>query len=407
MEIIAIVLAVVVVLLTTLLILNRKPTSDGTLSQAAKSDFQKVVQDSLSQTSEGFLRLAEERYARLSDSGTKELEGKKELIDQQLAAMKSELLKVSDLVQQFEKDREAKFGQLTSLIKFHSEQTATLNSTASSLREVLANSRARGQWGERMVDDVLRTVGFREHINYEKNKTIDGGNTRPDFIFILPDGLKLNMDVKFPLDNYQSYIEVDSEIEKGQHRAAFISDVKSRIREVTSREYIDPEQGTLDYVLLFIPMESIYAFIHEEDPSLIDFSMQNKVVMCSPLSLFAILSMIRQAADNFALQRNSEQVISLFGRFSEEWRKFTDSMDTLGKRLASTQTAFQQLSTTRLRSLERPLKQIEEVRQERGIKPADSTESLPGLFASSEEDNKSTFSDAALDREDETEEARS
>jgi len=155
MEIIAIALAIVVVLLTALLMLNRNPASDGSLSQAAKSDFQKVVQDSLSQTSEGFLRLAEERYARLSDSGTKDLEGKKELIDQQLATMKSELLKVSDLVQQFEKDREAKFGQLTSLIKFHSEQTATLNSTASSLKEVLSNSRARGQWGERMVDDVL------------------------------------------------------------------------------------------------------------------------------------------------------------------------------------------------------------------------------------------------------------
>ena len=406
MEIIAIALAIVVVLLTALLMLNRNPASDGSLSQAAKSDFQKVVQDSLSQTSEGFLRLAEERYARLSDSGTKDLEGKKELIDQQLATMKSELLKVSDLVQQFEKDREAKFGQLTSLIKFHSEQTATLNSTASSLKEVLSNSRARGQWGERMVDDVLRTVGFREHINYEKNKTIDGPNTRPDFIFTLPDGLKLNMDVKFPLDNYQSFIEVDSEIEKIKHRTAFISDVKSRIREVTTREYIDPEQGTLDYMLLFIPMESIYAFIHEEDPSLIDFSMQNRVVMCSPLSLFAILSMIRQAADNFALQRSSEQVISLFGRFTEEWRKFNGSIATLGKQMETTRKTFEQMSTTRVRALERPLKQIEAIRQERGIKSADRTENLPALFASYEEDNSSTFSDIDLDQEDETEEAR-
>jgi DNA recombination protein RmuC len=403
MEIIAVALAVVVVLLASLLLLTRKSLPEGPLSQAAKSDFQKVVQESLSETSESFLRLAEERYTRLSDSGNKELEGKKELIDQQLAAMKSELLKVSNLVQQFEKDREAKFGQLTSQIKFFGEQTATLNSNTASLREVLASSRARGQWGERMVDDVLRSVGFREHINYEKQKTIDGASTRPDFIFILPDGLKLNMDVKFPLDNYQSYIEVESEIEKGRHRSAFISDVKNRIREVTSREYIDPEQGTLDYVLLFIPMESIYAFIHEEDPSLIDFSMRNRVVMCSPLSLFALLSMIRQASDNFALQRNSEQVISLFGRFSEEWRKFTDSMDTLGKRLVSTNNAFQAMSTTRRRALESPLKQIDEVRQQRGIKSADSTEVLPGLFPVYREDSKSAFSREALSQEDEAE----
>lgn len=387
MEIIAATLAIIVVFLLVLVLLNKKSASEGSLSQAITSGVQKVVQDSLSQHSASFLRLQEERFTRLSDSGTKELEGKKELIDQQLKtmgeSMGAQLSKVSDLVLKIEKDREAKFGQLTSQIKFVGEQMSIMSSTTASLREVLASSRARGQWGERMVDDILRTVGFREHINYEKQKTIDGPNTRPDFIFPLPNGQKLNMDVKFPLDNYQNYMEANSEAEKGRHCTAFISDVRDRIREVTSREYIDPEQGTLDFVLLFIPIESIYAFIHEEDPKIIEFSTRNRVVMCTPLTLFAILSMIRQAADNFALQMNSEQVVSLFGRFNEEWKKYIGSVETLGKRLESTQKAFHDMSATRTRALERPLTQIEELRQRRGIKsaaPINGLSILPSAF---------------------------
>lgn len=411
MEIIAATLAIVVAFLLVLLLLNKKTASERSLSQDITSGVLKVVQDSLSQHSEGFLRLQEERFTRLSDSGTKELDGKKQLIDQQLKTMGetmgAQLSKVSDLVLRIEKDREAKFGQLTSQIKFVGEQMSIMSSTTASLREVLASSRARGQWGERMVEDILRTVGFREHINYEKQKTLDGANTRPDFIFPLPNGQTLNMDVKFPLDNYQSYMEANSEVEKSQHRTAFISDVRNRIREVTSREYIDPEQGTLDFVLLFIPIESIYAFIHEEDPGLIEFSTRNRAVMCTPLTLFAILSMIRQAADNFMLQRNSDQVVSLFGRFNEEWKKYAGSVETLGKRLESTQRAFHDMSTTRTRALERPLAQIEEVRQQQGIQSADPINGLPMLPPAYNRHNDLSLSDEIVVDEDETAEVES
>ena len=196
-------------------------------------------------------------------------------------------------------------------------------------------------------------------------------------------------------------------MEKSQHRTSFIRDVRNRIREVNSREYIDPEQGTLDFVLLFIPIESIYAFIHEEDPGLIEFSTRNRAVMCTPLTLFAILSMIRQAADNFMLQRNSEQVVSLFGRFNEEWKKYAGSVETLGKRLESTQRAFHDMSTTRTRALERPLAQIEEVRQQQGIQSADPINSLPILPSAHNRHNDLSLSDEIVADEEETAEVES
>ena len=123
----------------------------------------------------------------------------------------------------------------------------------------------------------------------------------------------------------------------------------------------------MDYVLLFIPNESVYSFIHENDPDVLDVALQSRVICCSPFTLFAVLAVIRQAVDNFALQKAAEEIISLFGRFNEEWNKFNTSLATLGTRLSSVQRAFEQVTGTRKRMLERPLNRIEALRNQRGI----------------------------------------
>ncbi len=75
-----------------------------------------------------------------------------------------------------------------------------------------------------------------------------------DFMFLLLNNLKLNMDVKFPLDNYLKYLETQSEVDKAKYRTAFLNNAKARVKEVTTREYINPDDNTVDCVLLFIPM---------------------------------------------------------------------------------------------------------------------------------------------------------
>ena len=86
-----------------------------------------------------------------------------------------------------------------SQLRTHAELTQHLATTTQSLREALANPKARGQWGERMAEDILRHAGFIEHVNYEKQVAVEGGRTIPDFTFFLPKGQVLYMDVKFPL----------------------------------------------------------------------------------------------------------------------------------------------------------------------------------------------------------------
>ena len=345
---------------------HRKANIDAVIENV-KASFGSLSLDALSKSTDEFLKLAKARLESEREVGAKELDAKKGLIDQQLQRMTSELENVSKLMNELEKDRVEKFGQLATQLKTASEQTAALTQTTNTLREALASTKARGQWGERMAEDVLRLAGFIEDVNYLKQKAIDEAGARPDFTFMLPRNLKLNMDVKFPLDNYVKFLEAASESEKTKFRTDFLRDVKARIKEVTTREYINPEQNTVDYVLLFIPNEQIYAFIHEQDSSILDDGIKNKVVFCSPITLFAVLAVIRQAIDNFALEQTSTEILSLLGAFKKQWAEFLKKLEVLGKRIGDAQREYETLATTRRRQLERPLNRIESLRTERGV----------------------------------------
>ena len=359
MEIAVGVLGVAVLVLAVLVVVLLNRDRSAGLDDRLKLEFQSLTQAALKESREEL----ERELSRHSSAGSQELEGKKALIDQQLYSIKSELVRVTDLVRGIEKDREAKFGQLAEQIRNVGEQATALTASTNTLGAALANSRARGQWGERMAEDIFRLMGLREGVNYRKQETIGANGSRPDFTFLLPRGETLNMDVKFPLDNYVRFLES----EEDSDRSAFLRDVRQKVKEVSSRGYIDTSQGTLDYVLLFIPNESVYSFIHENDPSLLDDALKSKVIWCSPSTLYCVLAVVRQAVDNFAMEQTSNEIISLMGAFNEQWQRYQQSVVTLGNRLDSTQKAFEDVRGTRKRMLERPLGKIEELRQQRRL----------------------------------------
>jgi DNA recombination protein RmuC len=344
---------------------QRKAQVDAVVENV-KASFGSLSLDALSKSTEEFLKLAKARLESEREVSVKELDGKKSLIDQQLQRMTAELDNVAKLMKELEKDRVEKFGELSSHLKVVGDQTRVLTQTTSTLREALSSSRARGQWGERMAEDVLQMAGFMENINYLKQKAIEGGS-RPDFTFILPQELRLNMDVKFPLDNYVRYLEAQSEADKTKFRNDFLRDVKIKIKEVATRDYINPEQNTVDYVLLFIPNEQVYAFIHEQDHSILDDGIKNHVIFCSPITLFAVLSVIRQAVENFALEKTSNEILSLFGAFKKQWDDFIKKLELLGKRIEDVQKEYDALRSTRRRQLEKPLNKIESLRTQREL----------------------------------------
>jgi DNA recombination protein RmuC len=307
----------------------------------------------------------------LMDRGAADLDGRKSLIDHQLASMAGRLDEVSDLVRVFEADRDRKFGQLSQQLSQQSEGLMDLLHTTQSLREVLASPKSRGRWGERMAEDVLRLADFIENVNYRKQRAAVGGRGIPDFTFFLPNDLVVHMDVKFPLDNYVRYVESESDLDRKRYRDDFLRDVRARVKELSTREYVDPAGGTVDFVLLFIPNEQLYTFIHEADESIVQDASRRRVVLCSPLTLLAVLALIRQTCENFQLARRSDEILGLLGHFFEQWERFVGQMDTLGKRIESTSKEYEALVGTRKRMLEKRIAEINALRTDAALAPVD------------------------------------
>ena len=338
-----------------------------------KDSFKAISSDVLSKHAQDFLTLAKETLSKQTQTGENALENKKQLIDQTLSNMKEDLIKVGDLMKTLEKDRENKYGELTNQLKNTAEQTAKLQDTTNKLQTVLVNNKVRGDWGERMAEDVLRLAGFVEGVNYRKQAIMEAGGKKPDYTFFLPQGLIVNMDVKFPLNNYLRFFAAQNDVEKKSYKEQFLKDVKNRIKEVKNRDYINPADNTVDYVIVFIPNEQVYAFVNEEDSSVIDEALKNKVIFCSPLTLYAVLAVIRQAMDNFKLEKTASEMLSLMGVFYKQWKLFVESMDSMGKKIEDAQKEYEYLTSTRSKQLERSLQKIDDLREHKGLSIADDT----------------------------------
>ncbi len=325
----------------------------------------------LASTIDTVVAVASERLGAHTAAYSQDAEAHRALMAQQIEGMRGQLDKVGGLVADLESRRAEQYGSLARQIADAGQQTRTLADTTRGLREALSSTTSRGQWGERMAEDVLQLAGMLEGVNYHKQRRLDTGGM-PDFTFLLPRGMRLHMDVKFPLSNYLRYLDADGDTDRERLRRDFLRDARQRVRELIARDYLDPDD-TVDCVLLFIPNEQLYAFIQEHDPELADTALRNKVVLCSPLTLFAVLAVVRQAVDNFRLERTSDEILKLLGDFGVQWRKFTEQLDTLGGHLERSQRAFETLAATRRRQLERPLDKLEDLRQERRL-PDDGTE---------------------------------
>jgi len=329
-----------------------------------RTAFSALSHEALSANADDFLKLAKSRLEQQTALGDQTLEGKKKLIDARLEEMGTKLGTLNNLIQSVDKQRAESHGALLRNLETNADATRRLQVTTGQLREALANPQRRGTWGERMAEDVLRLVGFIEGINYHKQQVLAEG-TKPDFTFLLPSDRRVHMDVKFPLDNYLKVLDAADDAGRAEWTTQFLRDVRKRVKEVTGREYIDPGAGTVDYVLVFIPNEQVYGFIHEHDAKLLDDAMRSKVVLCSPLTLYAILAVVRQAVENFRFEQGSKQILEHLGEFQKQWGRFVEAMEKMGRKLEEARNEFDDLKTTRTRLLERQLDKIEDLRAAR------------------------------------------
>ena len=355
--------------IVTALLYRQKMKSIEALDEARKGDqegmektFESLSYAALKESTSEFLKLAKETLSTQTEAGEAKLDEKKKLIDARLETMGKNL---DNLLKETVKLK-------TGLTSSQTE-TNRLRETTEDLRNVLSSSQARGQWGEKMVEDILNLVGLVEHINFVKQKQVESGE-KPDFTFLLPNKKKVNLDAKFPLAHYERFVAADDEAVQETEKKQFLADVKGHIKTVADRDYINPAENTVDYVLVFIPNESIYAFIHQSDPAILDFALEKRIILCSPITLYAVVSLIHQAVSNFAMEERAGEIMKLLADFQKQWDLFKGVLETMGKRIESAQMEYEKLTTTRTRQLEKPLNKIEEIRSRQESGPEFITE---------------------------------
>lgn len=354
--------AIIVYFINKIMAKNNDDKFNAAMDEAArlmKSNFAEISFDTLSKTTDMLSnKLKSER--EISNS---EIKGQKEVIEKRVEALNGELSKLTVLINSMEQSRNMQMGELKSIIDDSRIRTTELYNVTHGLKETLSSKQGRGQWAERMADDVLSYAGLKEGVNYIRQKAIESTGKRPDFTFLLPNGSTLNMDVKFPYDNYRKYLEaVDSEKEK--YAKDFIKDVKLHIKAIATREYIDPENGTVNCAIMFIPNEKIFSFIFDTEPQVLDDAAKQGIMICSPVTTISVLSVIRQAAENFAIERRAKMLMEAVGLFRKEWIKYSEGFTKLGDLIGRVSTEYDSLRTTRNNKLESSMNKLESLKDE-------------------------------------------
>lgn len=234
--------------------------------------------------------------------------------------------------------------------------TEGLQVSTDSLKNLLTNNRLRGEWGEQVAEELLRSAGFVENLNYTKQTTTAEG--RPDITIKLPDGTKLNVDAKFPFDDLLEYQEAKTPAAKKQALKKFSDSIKTKVKGITNKDYINPEDNTLDFVVMFIPNEMIFSFIYEKLPDINEYCNKRKVVLAGPFGFTAVLRLVLQAYKNFGYEKNLQEIFGLLSKFQDEYAKFGDHMQRLGNQLATAQKTFHEVEGTRSRQLTKVVDRI-------------------------------------------------
>jgi len=258
-------------------------------------------------------------------------------------------------------DNATKFGNVDNAV-------ANLTKEASTLTKVLSSAHGRGNWGERMLEDILSSSGLKRGVNYEyQEKLAEGG--KPDYSFFLPPDRVVYLDSKFPLDNYIKFCDATDDSVKKIHRDAFLKNVEDRVKELTKRDYVNQSSRlALDSVLLFIPNDGVLNFIQENKKSLIDEAAKNKVVFCSPLTLYMFLSMMHQATSSFYMEQNAHEILGLLRKFNTSWGAYVKYLTKISKSFSAMQKSLKAVTTGKVfGAVNKPLHEIEELAKRHDI----------------------------------------
>jgi DNA recombination protein RmuC len=262
----------------------------------------------------------------------------------ELAPVKDRLEQMQLSVASLEKERTEQFGTIQEQLKNAVNSDEQLRKTTMALSQALSSNSIRGVWGETQLRKLVELAGLIKHADFSEQATFstDSGSGRADLIINLPGGKSLAIDSKVPFNSYQeaSAISEHAEGEDAKKRQeliiAHVKAMKLHIDALSSKEYWTGLNASPDFVIAFVPSESLLSAALDADPALLEYAFKKNVALASPVSLFSVLKTInyiwRQNADASSVRN----MIRLGKELYERVGKIAEHADKLGRSITNT-----------------------------------------------------------------------
>jgi DNA recombination protein RmuC len=314
---------------------------DQTHDQIAHT-FSQLSNEALTRNNEQFLQLAEENLKRYQSEAKAELTSKEQAIEQLVKPINDALLQTAKQIYDIEKERKESYGYLSSTISQMTLSQQALQSETQNLVQALRRPEVRGQWGEMTLRRLAELSGMVAHCDFfEQTHTLtETGSIRPDMIVRLPENREIIVDAKTPLDAYLSAIQTtDEEVRKKElKRHAHI--IRQRAKELAAKNYWAEFSQSPEFVILFIPGEHFLSAALEIDPSLLDDTIKNNIILASPTNFIALLRAVSYGWKQQALTENAIEIRELGETLYKRLSVFSAHLSKVGASLNSSVDNF-------------------------------------------------------------------
>jgi DNA recombination protein RmuC len=304
--------------------------------------FASLSAQALNKNNEAFLHLAETRLKQARTEATADIDARKQAIDDLLAPMAKTLERVDHEIQDAERRRVQDGASLLQRVASLDAVGKDLQAETRRLVDALKRPGVRGRWGELQLKRVVELAGMIEHCDFEEQHTLDVNDrrVRPDVIVRLPGGKHVVVDAKVPLDAYLRALEAPDEPSRLALLAEHARQVRTHLTQLGAKTYFTDVSSSPEFVVMFLPGEMFFSAALEQDPDLIEFGVDRKVIPASPTTLIALLRAVAYGWQQQAMEENARHISDLGRSLYESIRTMAAHFEDLGTRLKSSLDAY-------------------------------------------------------------------
>ncbi len=323
--------------------LHEKALADAKEAQAkAISDlrdaFKALSADALKQTAPEFLRLAEQTFGKFQEAAKGDLAQRQESIKTLVEPLKQQLESYQKRLQQSEAAQSSTLGEVKKQLELLSQQSQTLANETLQFRMVLRSNQARGRWGEETLRRVVEAAGMSAHCDFsEQTKE---GDSKPDLMVRLPGDRLIIVDAKVPDFDFLNALETADPQKRAESLAAHATKLKATIKSLAERDYPRQFPSALDYVVLFVPAESLFSAALEGDHDLIIWAAEKRILLATPASLIALLRSVAVSWQQHAQTENAAAIAEAAQDLFTRVCKFTEHFEKIRTGLERANSAY-------------------------------------------------------------------